>query len=234
MGMRSRHWDQSLQLLLEGYTWMPGLRRSTGSDVVRTRVMGQPTLGLCGPEAAQFFYDEKHVQRHGAIPSPVLSTLFGHGAVHTLDGDAHRRRKSLFLSLVTPDSVASLVSCVAAAWEDTVVGWRADREVVLFDEASRALTAGVRRWAGVPVGTGEVAEWRPTWSRWSTGSPRPAHGTGGPARLANVVKPGSDHWCNRCVTASSTHRTAQHSRSSHDTGMRTVSCWTRTRPRWSC
>ncbi|GAA3645093.1 hypothetical protein GCM10022267_34790 [Lentzea roselyniae] len=145
MGMRDRHGDQSLRLLLEGYAWLPGLRRSTGSDVVRTRVMGQPTLGLCGPEAAQFFYDEKHVQRHNAIPSPVLSTLFGHGAVHTLDADAHRQRESFFLALVTPESVASRVACVAAAWEDTVVGWRADREVVLFDEASRALTAGVRR-----------------------------------------------------------------------------------------
>jgi fatty-acid peroxygenase len=156
--MRDHHGDQSLRLLLEGYAWLPGLRRSTGSDAVRTRLMGRPALGLCGPEAAQFFYDEKHVQRHGAIPSPVLSTLFGHGAVHTLDGDAHRQRKSFFLSLVTPESVASLVACVAAAWEDTVVGWRAGREVVLFDEASRALTAGVRRWAGVPVATHEVAE----------------------------------------------------------------------------
>ncbi|MFC3895215.1 cytochrome P450 [Lentzea rhizosphaerae] len=156
--MRDRLGDQSLQLLLEGYAWLPGLRRSTGSDVVRTRVMGQPALGLCGPEAAQFFYDEKHVQRHGAIPGPVLSTLFGHGAVHTLDGDTHRQRKSLFLSLVTRESIASLVACVAAAWEDTVVGWRAGREVVLFDEASRALTAGVRRWAGVPVETHEVAD----------------------------------------------------------------------------
>ncbi|WP_285741213.1 cytochrome P450 [Lentzea sp. NBRC 105346] len=156
--MRDHRGDQSLRLLLEGYAWLPGLRRGTGSDVVRTRVMGRPALGLCGPEAAQFFYDEKHVQRHGAIPSPVLSTLFGHGAVHTLDGDAHRQRKSFFLSLVTPESVASLVACVAAAWEDTVVGWRAGREVVLFDEASRALTAGVRRWAGIPVQTHEVAE----------------------------------------------------------------------------
>lgn len=158
MGMRDHRGDQSLRLLMEGYAWLPGLRRSTGSDVVRTRVMGQPVLGLCGPEAAQFFYDEKHVQRHGAIPSPVLGTLFGHGAVHTLDGDAHRQRKSLFLALVNPESVSSLVACVAAAWEDTVVGWRAGHEVVLFDEASRALTAGVRRWAGIPVGTYDVAE----------------------------------------------------------------------------
>ncbi|WP_434444278.1 hypothetical protein [Lentzea sp. E54] len=59
-----------------------------------------------------------------------MSTPFGHGAVHTLDGDAHRRR-----------------------WEVAVVGWPADHEVVLFDGASRALTVGVHRRAGVPPET---------------------------------------------------------------------------------
>jgi fatty-acid peroxygenase len=120
--------------------------------------MGQRAMGLCGPEAARFFYDENHIQRHTAIPGPVLSTLFGHGAVHTLDGDGHRRRKSIFLALVTPESVASLVQCVAAAWADTTIGWPTDRPVALFDEASRALTAGVRRWAGIPVETHEVED----------------------------------------------------------------------------
>ncbi|SMD25827.1 cytochrome P450 [Kibdelosporangium aridum] len=158
MRLQSGFADQSLQVMVEGYGWMPNLRRRTARDVVRTRVMGQRAVGLCGPQAAQFFYDEKHVQRHGAIPSPVLSTLFGHGAVHTLDGDAHRSRKSFFLSVVTPESIASLVQCVAAAWEDTVIGWPPGREVVLFDEASRALTAGVRRWAGLPVETHEVKD----------------------------------------------------------------------------
>jgi fatty-acid peroxygenase len=120
--------------------------------------MGQRAMGLCGPEAARFFYDENHIQRHTAIPGPVLSTLFGHGAVHTLDGDGHRRRKSIFLALVTPESVASLVQCVAAAWADTTIGWPTDRPVALFDEASRALTAGVRRGAGIPVETHEVED----------------------------------------------------------------------------
>jgi hypothetical protein len=36
--------------------------------------------------------------------------------------------------------------------------WPAGGEVVLFDEASRMLTAGVRRWAGIAVETHEVKE----------------------------------------------------------------------------
>lgn len=157
MRVRGARWDQSLQVLLEGYGWLPNLRRRAGGDVVRTRVLGQRVTGLCGPGAARFFYDENHIRRHGALPGPVLSTLFGHGAVHTLDGEQHRRRKEIFLALATQEATAALVQCVAAAWEDTVLGWQPDRAVVLFDEAARALTAGVRRWAGIPLATDEVA-----------------------------------------------------------------------------
>ncbi|MFE6487177.1 hypothetical protein ACFVGN_30175 [Streptomyces sp. NPDC057757] len=30
------------------------------------------------------------------MPAPLLDTLFGRGAVHTLDGEEHRVRKALF------------------------------------------------------------------------------------------------------------------------------------------
>ena len=47
----------------------------------------------------RFFYDERHVRRAGVLPEPVRSTLFGHGAGHSLDGEVHRLRKAMFLSL---------------------------------------------------------------------------------------------------------------------------------------
>ncbi|MGH3506537.1 MAG: hypothetical protein ACRDO2_04960 [Nocardioidaceae bacterium] len=43
------------------------------------------------------FYDERLVQRHGAVPEPVRSTLFGNVAVQSLDGAMHRARRGLFL-----------------------------------------------------------------------------------------------------------------------------------------
>ncbi|HEX6340109.1 cytochrome P450 [Umezawaea sp.] len=148
--------DQTVPLALKGYGWLPDLRRATPGETVRTRVAGRRAIGLCGPDATRFFYDEDHVRRHGALPGPVRSTLFGHGAVHTLDGDAHRHRKDLFLSLMTPGSVAYLVEHVTAAWDDAVASWTPDRPVVLFDEASRVLTRGVCRWAGVPLADEDV------------------------------------------------------------------------------
>ncbi|MEU0056664.1 cytochrome P450 [Streptomyces sp. NPDC006334] len=148
--------DQTLPLLAEGYAWLPNRMRETGGDVVRTRLAGRPVLALRGPEAVRFFYDERHVRRHGAVPGPVLSTLFGHGAVHTLDGDAHRARKALFLPLLEQDAVTGSAKEIAAAWDDAVPSWAGREHVVLFDEVSRVITRGVCRWAGVPLDDAEA------------------------------------------------------------------------------
>ncbi|MFC0863961.1 cytochrome P450 [Sphaerimonospora cavernae] len=148
--------DNTLPLLLNGYAWLPGLRRRAGSDIVHTRVLGQRAVGLCGPDAARFFYDEEHVARRTALPGPIKSTLFGHGAVHTLDGPAHRLRKAMFMSLMTEDTIGSLADHTLAAWDETVSSWPAERDVVLFDEASRLLTRAVCRWAGVPLSDADV------------------------------------------------------------------------------
>ncbi|WP_433272196.1 cytochrome P450 [Actinosynnema sp. CS-041913] len=149
--MRTPLVDQTAALLAHGYRWLPGLRRDAPAGVAHTRVLGQRAAVLCGPEAARYFYDEDHVQRRTAIPGPVLSTLFGHGAVHTLDSVEHRRRKALFLSVLTPGGVADLAAHACEAWDDAVASWRPGRDVVLFDAASRVLTRAVCRWAGVPL-----------------------------------------------------------------------------------
>ncbi|MBY8849439.1 cytochrome P450 [Saccharothrix sp. MB29] len=149
--------DETAIVAAQGYTWLPGLRRAAPNGVARTRVLGQRAVGLCGEDATRFFYDEDHVRRETAIPGPVQSTLFGHDAVHTLDGDAHRRRKSLFLSVLTPHAVADLTRSVADAWDAEVASWGSGRHEVLFDAASRVLTRGVCRWAGVPLEDREVA-----------------------------------------------------------------------------
>jgi fatty-acid peroxygenase len=141
--------DESLSVLLEGYGWLPDRRRRSPSGVVHTRLLGQRAVGLCGPDAARFFYDENHIRRHGAIPGAVQSTLFGHGAVHTLDGPGHRQRKGVFLSLVTEQGITELRRSVCAAWDDVAASWPVGRRIVLFDEAARALTRGVTRWAGL-------------------------------------------------------------------------------------
>jgi fatty-acid peroxygenase len=150
--------DNSLAVLAQGYTWLPAQRARSASGVAHTRVLGQRAVGLCGPDAARFFYDEEHVRRHTAIPWPVQSTLFGHGAVHTLDGEHHRVRKSLFHAVVTPDTTAGLLDDVAEAWEDAVASWAPGEPVVLFDEAAEIITRAVCRRSGVPLADADVPE----------------------------------------------------------------------------
>ncbi|MEW5354107.1 cytochrome P450 [Streptomyces sp. 16-176A] len=148
--------DQTLALLAGGYAWLPQRMRESGEAVVTTRLMGKPVLAVRGPDAVRFFYDERNVRRHGAIPGPVQATLFGHGAVHTLDGTAHRARKTLFLPLLQADRVAGVVEQVAAAWDEAVAEWSRRPEAVLFDEAAVVLTRGAYRWAGVPLPDAEA------------------------------------------------------------------------------
>jgi fatty-acid peroxygenase len=148
--------DSSISALAEGYSWLPARRADASNGMARTRVLGRRAVGLCGPEAARFFYDEGNIRRHAAIPGPVQDTLFGRGAVHTLDGAEHRARKEFFLAQVTPATTDALTDDVAAAWVDTAASWRPGRRVVLFDEASRMLTRAVCRWTGVPLSDTEV------------------------------------------------------------------------------
>ncbi|SNS89951.1 fatty-acid peroxygenase [Geodermatophilus pulveris] len=152
-----RRLENSLLLIAKGYGWLPDARRARGRRTVAARLGGLPVLGIEGPAAARFLYDEDHVRRAHAVPEPVQGTLFGKGAVHTLDGAAHRARKALFVGLLMDDDrVAALVDRVTAAWDTAVPGWVQRGEVVLFDEAAEVLTRAVCGWAGVPVADGDA------------------------------------------------------------------------------
>ncbi|MFJ8666476.1 cytochrome P450 [Streptomyces sp. NPDC093600] len=143
--------DSTAALLLKGYAWLPDRRRRTGGAPVRTRLLGRPAIALHGPEAVRFFYDEQHVRRHDALPGPVLDTLFGRGAVHTLDGEDHRVRKALFMTELTePAAVAELVDMVRAEWQRAFAPPHG-REVVLFDEAALVLARAACAWTGLPL-----------------------------------------------------------------------------------
>ncbi len=143
--------ENSLELLTRGYGWLPDKRRQLGRRTVPTRLGGLKVLGIEGPEAARFLYDENHVRRAHAIPEPVQGTLFGKGAVHTLDGEMHRVRKAMFVALLMrEDGIAALVEQATSAWDDAAAGWRG-RRIVLFDESAQVIAGTVCRWAGVPI-----------------------------------------------------------------------------------
>ncbi|MEV0412601.1 cytochrome P450 [Streptomyces sp. NPDC050448] len=150
--MSGHHIDSTLSLLAHGYAWAPDLRRAhDDAPVVHARLVGRPALLLHGPDAVALFYDESRVERHGALPSPVLDTLFGRGAVHTLDGARHRARKELLASLLmSPEGIGGLTARVESGWREAVTRWEG-RAVVLFDEVATLLAGAICDWVGLPA-----------------------------------------------------------------------------------
>jgi fatty-acid peroxygenase len=145
--------DATVPALLEGYAWLPDLLRRSGGAPVRTRLMGRPAIALHGLDAVPFFYDEQHIARRSALPGPVLDTLFGRGAVHTLDGPAHRARKALFVSLLKDATgVDALAGQAVKEWDAAAAEWAHRPRIELFTEASVLITRSVCDWAGVPRG----------------------------------------------------------------------------------
>ncbi|MFF6887945.1 cytochrome P450 [Streptomyces sp. NPDC012421] len=150
--------DSTIGVLTQGYAWLPDRLRTVDGEAYRTRLLGRPVIALHGPDAVRFFYDEEHVVRKAALPDPVLDTLFGQDAVHTLDGDAHRARKALFLALLGDERrVEELGDHLRRRWLEAVTARRGER-IVLFDETARVLALAVRDWAGLPLDDALTAE----------------------------------------------------------------------------
>ncbi|MEU9606026.1 cytochrome P450 [Streptomyces sp. NPDC048057] len=145
--------DSTAALLVKGYGWLPDLRRRAGgAPAVPVRLAGRRGVALHGSAAVEFFYDERHVRREGALPGPVLDTLFGQGAVHTLDGERHSARKALFTAVLKDEQrIAALVERAEEEWDRAEARWPEHEQVVFFDEAARILTRAVHGWAGVPL-----------------------------------------------------------------------------------
>lgn len=148
--------DQTALIPIKGYAWLPDLRRRNPGRPVVTRVMGRRAVVVEGPDATRFCYDDDHLERHTALPELVVSTLFGHGAVHTLDREAHRARKAIFVSLLMGDGIEALAKTAGEAFDAAADRWRGGPAVTLFDEVAIVLARAVTGWAGVPVTDDEM------------------------------------------------------------------------------
>jgi fatty-acid peroxygenase len=150
--------DRSVAFLTEGYTFFVRRFRRWGADAFETRLLGRRALCARGHEAARLFYDASRIRQARMVPRPIRRTLFGEGAVHLLDGDEHRHRKAMFLSVTTdPAALAALSQIAAQRWEAAASRWEAGTRVVLFDQAVVTLGEIAFDWAGIPVEPIEAA-----------------------------------------------------------------------------
>jgi fatty-acid peroxygenase len=150
--------DRTVAFLAEGYTFFVRRFQRWGTDAFEIRLLGRRALCTRGREAAQLFYDGSRIRQARMVPRPIRRTLFGEGAVHLLDGEEHRHRKAMFLSVTAdPAALAALSEIAAERWEAATSRWEAAASVVLFDEAVVTLGEIAFTWAGIPLEPTETA-----------------------------------------------------------------------------
>ncbi|MEO2091462.1 MAG: cytochrome P450, partial [Gemmataceae bacterium] len=153
---RDRWPDSTLALMADPYRFIPERCRQFGTDLFQARLMLRKTICLTGPEAAALFYDEGRLARAGVAPGWLQKTLFGKGGVQGLDGEAHRHRKAMFMSLMAPGRIERLGAATTQWFQVYARKWAGRDRVVLYDEVNEILSRAVCDWAGVPLAEPEV------------------------------------------------------------------------------
>lgn len=153
---RDKSLDSTLALGLDPYRFISKRCRRYGADLFQTRIMLQKAICMTGPEAAELFYSPDRFIRHGAPPGRIQKTLFGKGGVQGLDGEPHRHRKQMFMSLMTPEQIERIGEISVGQWRTFAGKWALRDQVVLYDQTRELLTRTVCDWVGVPLDEAEV------------------------------------------------------------------------------
>ncbi|ROU04131.1 cytochrome P450 [Histidinibacterium lentulum] len=147
--------DATIPFRRDPYGYARRTADALGTDVFRTRLMLRPAVFFRGAEAAELLYDEQKFTRADAVPGRIGSVLFGKGGVQGLDGDAHRARKAMLMSLMTPQRMEALAGRVREGLTERLA--RAD-DLCVGEVARDAIAEAVLHWAGLGDLTGEAAE----------------------------------------------------------------------------
>lgn len=150
--------ESTLALIRDPYRFISKRCERYQSDLFETTLMFERTICLRGREAAELFYSPQRFARAGVAPMWLQKTLFGVGGVQGLDGAAHRHRKELFMSLMTPARIERLAGITADWLHSYAEKWTRRERVVLYPELHEIVTRAVCAWAGVPLAEPEVQQ----------------------------------------------------------------------------
>lgn len=148
--------DSTWRLMEEGYLYILNRRHSFNSDIFETRLLGKKAICMGGKEAAEIFYDTEKFKRKDAALNRVVQTLFGKNGVQALDGETHKHRKEMFMSIMSPDELEKLTDITKKQWEIAVDKWEQMDKVILYEEAKEIMCRTACQWVGVPVQENEV------------------------------------------------------------------------------
>lgn len=148
--------DSSLALKREGYMFVTNRCRRFGSDSFRTRLMFKPFVCMQGPEAAALVYGSGKITRQGGMPDTVLKLLQDEDSVQQLDGDRHRLRKEMFMSMMSDDNIDRLRETFRHIWLEALDDWQRMERLQLMDAARNVLFVAATKWAGLKTSVHEV------------------------------------------------------------------------------
>ncbi|WP_165164411.1 cytochrome P450 [Corynebacterium qintianiae] len=155
--------EHSHKLLTDGYLLPSNLRKKAGLPPesmcpVTTKFLGEDATIVRGSEAVDFFYNEELMKRDGAMPQVIGDALVGKGAVHTLDGEAHKTRKAQMVAMAYEDErVAEFAPLVAEEVDRMVRSWKGE-EGNVFQDMSLAFGRAAFRWAGIELSPEDTDE----------------------------------------------------------------------------
>ncbi|CAM4207262.1 Fatty-acid peroxygenase [Lacicoccus alkaliphilus] len=148
---RDKGVDNTLDLIQEGFNFIPDRRKKFGSDIFETRLVGRKAICIAGEEAAEIFYDNDKFKRKGAMPKPLKSSLLGNNGVHEQDGEVHKHRKRMFLSMMTPERLEDMKRIAVEELDKKADEWEGKDEVVMLEEIQKVFGITGLRWAGLPL-----------------------------------------------------------------------------------
>lgn len=189
--------DETAALLREGYRFLPRRHQRSRSDVFQTRLMGgRRVTCVQGEDAAGMFYTPGRFTRRGALPPTTLLSLQDKGSVQTLDGAAHRRRKQLFLDVLSAGQVSRLGDMFEVEWRRRIPVWTRMDAVVLLPQVRDLLTRAVCRWAGVHLTTAEAGQRAAEFGAMIDGA-----GAVGPRNWRGLrLRSRTERWARRLIT----------------------------------
>ena len=143
--------DKTLSVLKEGYEFVMNRDKEMHTNIFETRILGEKTICLTGSELAELFYDNTRFSRSDAAPSRVQKTLFGEGGVQGLDGDEHKNRKSMFMSLMDNKAMDEIEDLTQKYWHEYFeeIDW--NDTVELYEAAKVVFLKVACDWVGVSL-----------------------------------------------------------------------------------
>jgi fatty-acid peroxygenase len=151
--------DKTISLLREGYDFVAHRRENLESNVFETHLLGEKTICLSGSVAAELFYDNTRFRRRDAAPARINKTLFGEGGVQGLDGDAHKNRKAMFMTLTGKNNMGEIEELTQRYWKEYFETKHPNDTIELYEAAKVVFLKVACEWVGISLNDEDIDKW---------------------------------------------------------------------------